>query len=112
KEHRHDVRNSLEPLIRQYVHVGHVMTDGQFALQNFVWPAQWFIDNYYHLYTRPIDLKFHHRLTCSIAKALYPLLDSGWFASNGSPYTKRYTALCTVLDIQFYIQRYLVQHQL
>jgi hypothetical protein len=112
KEQRYDVGIGLEPLFRQYVHVGHVMTDGQFAPQNFVWPAQWFIDNYYHLYTRPIDLKFHHRLTCSIAKALYPLLDSGWFASNGSPYTKRYTDLCTVLDIQVYKQLSRVQQQL
>ena len=47
KEQRYDVGIGLEPLFRQYVHVGHVMTDGQFAPQNFVWPAQWFIDNYY-----------------------------------------------------------------
>lgn len=112
KEQRYDVRIGIEPLFRQYVLVGRPMSDGQLASQNFVWPAQWFIDNYYYLYTRPIDLKFHHRLTCSIAKALYPLLDSGWFASNGSPYTKRYTDLCALLDIQVYRQLSRVQQQL
>jgi hypothetical protein len=112
KEQRYDVRMGLEPLFRQYVHVGHQMADGQIASQNFVWPAQWFIDNYYYLYTRPIDLLFHHRLSCSIAKSLYPLLDSGWFASNGSPYTKRYTDLCAVLDIQIYKQLSRARQQL
>ena len=112
KDQRYDVRIGLEPLFRQYVHVGHLMADGQIAPQNYVWPAQWFLDNYYHLYTRPIDLKFHHSLTCSIAKALYPLLDTGWFASTGSPYTKRYTDLCALLDIQPYKQMSRVQQQL
>jgi hypothetical protein len=112
KEQRYDVRMGLEPLFRQYVHVGRPMADGQIASQNFVWPAQWFIDNYYYLYTRPIDLLFHHRLSCSIAKSLYPLLDAGWFASNGSPYRKRYTDLCAVLDIQVYKQLSRVQQQL
>jgi hypothetical protein len=112
KEQRYDVRIGLEPLFRQYVHVGHLMADGQVASQNLVWPAQWFIDNYYYLYTRPIDLLFHHRLSCSIAKSLYPLLDAGWFAANGSPYTKRYTDLCAVLDIQVYKQLSRVQQQL
>ena len=112
KERKYDVRMGLEPLFRQYVHVGHVMNNGQLAPQNYVWPAQWFLDNYYYLYTRPIDLKFHHRLTCSIAKALYPLLDTGWYASNGSPYTKRYSDLCTLLDIQPYKQASRVQQQL
>jgi hypothetical protein len=112
KEQKYDVRIGLEPLFRQYVHVGHPMIDGQLAPQNLVWPAQWFLDNYYYLYTRPLDLKFHHRLTCSIAKALYPLLDAGWFASGGSPYTKRYTDLCALLDIQVYKQLSRVQQQL
>jgi hypothetical protein len=112
KERKYDVRIGLEPLFRQYVHVGHPMHDGQLAPQNYVWPAQWFLDNYYYLYTRPIDLKFHHRLTCSIAKALYPLLDAGWYASDGSPYTKRYNDLCTLLDIQPYRQASRVQQQL
>lgn len=112
KDQRYDVRIGLEPLFRQYVHVGHLMADGHIAPQNYVWPSQWFLDNYYHLYTRPIDLKFHHSLTCSIAKALYPLLDTGWFASTGSPYTKRYTDLCALLDIQPYKQMSRVQQQL
>ena len=112
KDQRYDVRIGLEPLFRQYVHVGYPMDDGHIAPQNYVWPAQWFLDNYYHLYTRPIDLNFHHSLTCSIAKSLYPLLDAGWFASAGSPYTKRYADLCMLLDIQPYKQMSRVQQQL
>jgi hypothetical protein len=98
KEQRYDVRMGLEPLFRQYVHVGRPMADGQIASLNFVWPAQWFIDNYYYLYTRPIDLLFHHRLSCSIAKSLYPLLDAGWLLPTGLP-----TGNATLIFVLFLI---------
>jgi hypothetical protein len=112
KERKLDVRMGLEPLFRKYIHVGRPMADGEIAAQNFVWLADWFVENYFYLYSRPLDLKFHHRLTRSISKALYPLLDNGWFASNGSPYTKRYVDLCVLLDIQVYEQVSRVQQQL
>jgi hypothetical protein len=112
RERKYDVRIGLEPLFRKYVHVGRPMPDGEIASLNFVWLADWFVENYFYLYSRPVDLKFHHRLTRSISKALYPLLDNGWFAANGHPYTKRYTDLCTLLDIQAYQQLSRVQQQL
>jgi len=40
------------------------------------------------------------------------LLDNGWFAANGHPYTKRYSDLCALLDIQVYQQLSRVQQQL
>ncbi len=111
-ERKYDVRIGLEPLFRKYVHVGRPMPDGEIASLNFVWLADWFVENYFYLYSRPVDLKFHHRLTRSISKSLYPLLDNGWFAASGHPYTKRYTDLCTLLDIQAYQQLSRVQQQL
>ena len=112
KERKLDVQMGLEPLFRKYIHVGRPMPNGEIASQNFVWLADWFVENYFYLYSRPLDLKFHHRLARSISKALYPLLDNGWFASNGSPYTKRYIDLCVLLDIQVYEQVSRVQQQL
>src|SRR5262245_18320664 len=90
KEKRFDVRIGVEPLFKQFVHVGRIMSDGTRAAQNYVWLAQWFIDNYFYFYSRPFDLKFHHRLKHAIAKTLYPLLDTSWYAANGAPYTKSY----------------------
>ncbi|MBM4256943.1 MAG: hypothetical protein FJ147_13730 [Deltaproteobacteria bacterium] len=112
RERKFDVRMGIEPLFRKYVHVGRPLPNGEIASQNFVWLADWFVENYFYLYSRPIDLKFHHRLTRSISKALYPLLDNGWFAANGHPYTKRYSDLCALLDIQVYQQMSRVQQQL
>jgi len=112
RERKLDIRIGIEPLFRKYVHVGRPLPSGEIASQNFVWLADWFVENYYYLYSRPIDLKFHHRLTHSISKALYPLLDNGWFAANGHPYTKRYSDLCALLDIQVYQQLSRVQQQL
>jgi hypothetical protein len=112
KEKKLDVRIGMEPLFRKYIHVGRPMPNGEIASQNFVWLADWFIENYFYLYSRPVDLKFHHSLTRSISKALYPLLDNGWYASNGSPYAKRYGDLCALLDIQVYRQLSRIQQQL
>ena len=112
RERKLDVRIGIEPLFRKYVHVGRPLPSGEIASQNFVWLADWFVENYFYLYSRPIDLKFHHRLTRSISKALYPLLDNGWFAASGHPYTKRYGDLCALLDIQVYEQLSRVQQQL
>jgi len=112
KEKRFDVRIGVEPLFKQFVHVGRIMSDGTRAAQNYVWLAQWFIDNYFYFYSRPFDLKFHHRLTHAIAKTLYPLLDNAWYASNGAPYTKSYPDLCILLDIKPHTQLSRVRHQL
>lgn len=73
---------------------GQPMKNGTTADTNYVWPSPWFLSNYYYRYLRPIDLNFHRRLTKPIAKALYPLLETGWYASNGNPYNKSYQDLC------------------
>jgi hypothetical protein len=36
-----DVRIGFEPLFKQFVHVGRLMSDGTRAALNYVWPAQW-----------------------------------------------------------------------
>jgi hypothetical protein len=59
-----------------------------------------------------VDLAFHHRLRMAIAKTLYPLLDTGWYAAQGKPYAKRYLDLCALLFIPAYQQLSLVKQQL
>jgi len=112
KEKKFDVRIGFEPLFRQFVHVGRLLSDGTRAAQNYVWIAQWFSDNYFYFYSRPFDLKFHQRLKHAIAKTLYPLLDNAWYASSGAPYTKSYSDLCVLLDIKPHAQLSRVRHQL
>ena len=112
KAKRFDMRIGIEPVFKQFVHVGRTLSDGTRATQNYVWLAQWFIDNYFHFYSRPFDLKFHHRLKHAIAKTLYPLLGNAWFASNGAPYTKCYEDLCGLLDIKAHQHLSRVRHQL
>lgn len=112
KAKRFDMRIGIEPVFKQFVHVGRTLNDGARATQNYVWLAQWFIDNYFHFYSRPFDLKFHHRLKHAIAKTLYPLLGNAWFASNGAPYTKCYEDLCGLLDIKAHQHLSRVRHQL
>jgi hypothetical protein len=82
-------------VFRQIVIRGEVLRAGQVADTNYVWPAPWFLANYLRGHVRRVDLTFHNRLRRPIAKALYPLLATGWYASGGQVYEKRYTALCT-----------------
>jgi hypothetical protein len=107
-----DVHIGLEPLFKKFVSVGDRLPSGHLAAQNYVWLADWFLTNYYFFYTRRVDLGFHNRLTHAVSKTLYPLLDNGWFASNGAPYTKSYKELCAVLDIKEHTQLSRVCHQL
>lgn len=78
----------------QVVRRGDRLKDGTPADTNYVWPSPWFLSNYYYRYVRPFDHNFHRRLTKPIAKALYPLLETGWYAANGNPYKKNYHDLC------------------
>jgi hypothetical protein len=112
KRQQFNAKIGLEPIFRRFVHFGHQMDTGEIATMNYVWLADWFLDNYFYHYVRPVDLKLHQRLTRPIAKALYPVLDNGWYAANGGPYTKRYQDLCTLLDIQVFQQMSRVQQQL
>jgi hypothetical protein len=78
----------------QIVRRGDRLKNGDAAQTNYVWPAPWWLSNYFWHYVKPIDLNFHRRLTKNIAKALYPLLEMGWYASKGKPYAKSYHDLC------------------
>lgn len=83
-----------EPLFPRYRLRGERMDNGEIAETNYVWLASWFMSNYLHGYLRPIDFAFHQRLRKSIAKSLYPLLETGWYASSTKPYSKSYSDLC------------------
>lgn len=98
-------------LFSQYILVGEKMRNGRIADMNYVWPAPWFLSNFYYNYYRRVDLAFHQRLTRPIAKGLYPLLETGWFASGGS-FAKRYVDLCAHLFIQLQSHLSLVKQQL
>jgi hypothetical protein len=73
---------------------GHPMKNGRVAETNYVWPSPWFLSNYFYRHLKSIDFNLHQRLRKPIAKALYPLLETGWYASGGKPYAKSYHDLC------------------
>ncbi len=100
------------PLFTRYVLTGERMPDEQVAEMNFVWPNFWFYSNYYHRYFRPVDLNFHRTLERAIAKTLYPILDTGFYAAEGGVYAKRYTDLCNILSLVDREQLSLVRRQL
>jgi len=112
KRQQFNAKIGLEPIFRRFVHFGHQLDTGEIATMNYVWLADWFLDNYFYHYVRRVDLKFHQRLSRPIAKALYPVLDNGWYAASGGPFTKRYQDLCALLDIQVFQQMSRVQQQL
>jgi hypothetical protein len=100
------------PLFSQYLLVGDKMRSGKAAEMNYVWPAPWFLSNFYYRYVRPIDLAFHQRLRKPIAKTLYPILDTGWYAADGSAYAKRYEDLCALLFVPVHQHLSLAKQQL
>lgn len=112
KRQQFNAKIGLEPIFRRFVHFGHQLDSGEIATMNYVWLADWFLDNYFYHYVRRVDLKLHQRLSRPIAKALYPVLDNGWYAANGGPFTKRYQDLCVLLDIQAFQQMSRVQQQM
>ena len=73
---------------------GHPMKNSRIAETNYVWPSPWFLSNYFYRHLKSIDFNLHQRLRKPIAKALYPLLETGWYASSGKPYAKSYHDLC------------------
>jgi len=88
------------------------MKDGRIADTNYVWLAPWFLANYFRHHLRPVDLNFHRRLRKPIAKALYPLLETGWYASDGKPYVKSYRDLCREFLLTEHPSLSLVKRQL
>jgi hypothetical protein len=86
----------------QFVLNGQTMRSGKPADSNYVWLAPWFLSNYYYRYTRPIDFAFYKQLRKPIAKSLYTLLENGWYAADGRPYSKSYKSICD----EFLLARY------
>jgi hypothetical protein len=91
-----------EPLFPHYLIRGQRLANGEEADTHYVWLASWFRANYLHHHVRPMDLAFHLRLRKPIAKSLYPLLELGWYATGGKPYTKSYHDLCQEFLLQEY----------
>lgn len=91
---------------------GKPMKNGDLAETNYVWLAPWFLANYFHHHLRPVDLSFHQRLRKPIAKALYPILETGWYASGGKFYAKRYSELCAEFLLTEHPSLSLVKRQL
>ena len=83
-----------EPLFPRYRLRGQQLDTGEVADSNYVWLASWFRSNYLHHHLRPIDLALHQRLRKPLSKSLLPLLEIGWYAAEGQPYTKSYHDLC------------------
>ncbi|RMF86903.1 MAG: hypothetical protein D6736_14040 [Nitrospinota bacterium] len=103
---------SGEPLFAKYRLRGQRLENNRMAETNYVWLASWFIKNYWHHYLRPIDFAFHKRLRKPIAKSLYPLLETGWYASNGQPYAKSYRDLCQEFLLTVHRAPSLIKQQL
>jgi hypothetical protein len=93
-EHGDYIEIGDEPLFPRYRLRGQQLGNGKIAETNCVWLASWFRSNYHHHHLRQIDLAFHRRLRKPISKSLFPLLEIGWYAANGKPYTKNYHDLC------------------
>lgn len=89
---------------RGYVIVGE-LREGKKATQNAISFALWFRSNYERRYLKLVDVAFHQRLGTPIAKTLAPVLDSGWYATGGKAWQKKYSDLAVLLGIQCY--RYL-----
>jgi hypothetical protein len=86
----------------QVVMKGETMRSGKSADTNYVWLSPWFLSNYYYRWTRPVDFAFYKQLRKPIAKSLYTLLENGWYAGDGRPYSKSYKSICD----EFLLARY------
>jgi len=92
------------PVFSQVAMRGEKMRHGQIADTNLVWLAPWYLSNYFHQYRRLLDFSLYLRLRKPLAKALRPLLQTGWYASDGKPIKRRYSALCDEFLITPYKQ--------
>jgi len=88
------IQSITAPVFSQVALRGQPMRHGQIADTNYVWLAPWYLSNYFHQYRRLLDFSLYLRLRKPIAKALRPLLQTGWYASDGKPIKRRYSALC------------------
>jgi hypothetical protein len=79
---------------------GQEMPDGTVAQMNHVYLSDWQLENINSNYTFPIDFASYRRLKRDIAKALFGHLHTWFYASRGRPVERKYSDLCSVLDIQ------------
>jgi hypothetical protein len=91
---------------------GQTMRDGRAADTNYVWLSPWWLSNYYYGHRRLFDNALYKRLRKPIAKALLNLLETGWYATGGKPYTKNYSDLCTEFLLTQYHQVSRLREQL
>ena len=87
---------------------------GEAAETNYVWLSRWYVQNFADNYLRSIDLAFHNSLRKPYAKALYPILQTGWYASRrkGKYYEKRYSHLCDLFMLPQYQSKADIRKQL
>jgi hypothetical protein len=96
----------------QVAMTGETLRNGKTADTNYVWLSPWFLSNYYYRYTRPLDFAFYKQLRKPIAKSLYTLLENGWYAAEGKPYAKRYSAICSEFLLQQFSHLSRIKQQL
>jgi len=78
---------------------GDELPDGRIADMNYIWLSSWYLSNFCTGYVKPTNIRLHHSLTRPYAKALVPLIDQGFFATDGRPWHKRYSTICERLSI-------------
>ncbi len=96
----------------QVITKGDTMRNGKPADTNYVWLAPWFLSNYYYRWTRPVDFTFYKQLRKPIAKSLYTLLENGWYAGDGRPYSKSYKSICDEFLLAHYQHLSKIKEQL
>ena len=79
---------------------GQELPDGSMAQMNYVYLSDWQLENINSNYTFPIDFNSYRLLKRDIAKALFGHLHTWFYASRGRPVERKYTDLCSLLDIQ------------
>ena len=82
------------------IQVGQELPNGQKADQNYVWLSEWQLENLNANYVLPLDLHTYRQLRSNISKALVPLLQIWFYASQRRPIEKRYSDLCQYLHIR------------
>jgi hypothetical protein len=83
--------------------VGQEMPNGRLADQNYVWLSQWQLENLNSNYVLPVDLHTYRQLRSTISKALVPLLQIWFYASQRKQIEKRYSDLCQHLNCRRWV---------
>lgn len=86
----------------QVVQKGQVLPNGAVAETNYIWLSDFYLGNIFNGNVKSLHYELHFQLNNPLAKALYPPLLSGWYATNGRAWCKSYHALCD----EFLLTRY------